>query len=164
MPLKLNIEGDRQSGKTTLAAISLLQNMAIRHQEGNRYYVITNQTGVPAMGYQSWLRMFAFNIPYSAIDTAVLKERVTECLDVIVIPEELQTEATAPQGVNPQELYLMLIDFIDRYQRGRFIIKAGDSVMIDLGLEPRYNEMLKDKLSLWFNQQGINCTVVTITE
>ena len=159
MPLKLNIEGDRQSGKTTLAAISLLQNMAIRHQEGNRYYVITNQTGVPPMGYQSWLRMFAFNIPYSAIDTAVLKERVTECLDVIVIPEELQEEA-----VDPQELYLMLIDYIDRYQRGRFIIKAGDSVMIDLGLEPQYNEMLKDKLSLWFNQQGINCTVVTITE
>lgn len=159
MPLKLNIEGDRQSGKTTLAAISLLQNMAIRHQEGNRYYVITNQAGVPPMGYPSWLRMFAFNIPYSAIDTAVLKERVTECLDVIVIPEELQKEA-----VDPQELYLMLIDYIDRYQRGRFIIKAGDSVMIDLGLEPRYNEMLKDKLSLWFNQQGINCTVVTITE
>lgn len=159
MPLKLNIEGDRQSGKTTLAAISLLQNMAIRHQEGNRYYVITNQDGVPAMGYQSWLRMFAFNIPYSAIDTAVLKERVTECLDVIVIPEELQKEA-----VDPQELYLMLVDYIDRYQRGRFIIKAGDSVMIDLGLEPWYNEMLKDKLSLWFNQQGINCTVVTITD
>ena len=159
MPLKLNIEGDRQSGKTTLAAISLLQNMAIRHQEGNRYYVITNQTGVPAMGYQYWLRMFAFNIPYSAIDTAVLKERVTECLDVIVIPEELQKEA-----VDPQELYLMLVDYIDRYQRGRFMIKAGDSVMIDLGLEPRYNEMLKDKLSLWFNQQGINCTVVTITD
>ena len=159
MPLKLNIEGDRQSGKTTLAAISLLQNMAIRHKEGNRYYVITNQDGVPAMGYQSWLRMFAFNIPYSAIDTAVLKERVTECLDVIVIPEELQKEA-----VDPQELYLMLIDQIDRYQRGRFIIKEGDSVMIDLGLEPRYNDMLKDKLSLWFNQQGINCTVVTITE
>lgn len=159
MPLKLNIEGDRQSGKTTLAAISLLQNMAIRHQEGNRYYVITNQDGVPAMGYQSWLRMFAFNIPYSAIDTAVLKERVTESLDVIVIPEELQSEA-----VDPQELYLMLVDYIDRYQRGRFIIKAGDSVMIDLGLEPRYNEMLKDKLSLWFNQQGINCTVVTITD
>lgn len=159
MAIKLNIEGDRQSGKTTLAAISLLQNMAIRHQEGNRYYVITNQEGVPAMGYQSWLRMFAFNIPYSAIDTAVLKERVTECLDVIVIPEELKTE-----GVDPQELYLMLVDYIDRYQRGRFIIKAGDSVMIDLGLEPRYNEMLKNKLSLWFNQQGINCTVVTITE
>lgn len=159
MPLKLNIEGDRQSGKTTLAAISLLQNMAIRHKEGNRYYVITNQDGVPPMGYQSWLRMFAFNIPYSAIDTAVLKERVTECLDVIVIPEELQKEA-----VDPQELYLMLIDYIDRYQRGRFIIKAGDSVMIDLGLDPRYNEMLKDKLSLWFNQQGINCTVVTITD
>lgn len=159
MAIKLNIEGDRQSGKTTLAAISLLQNMAIRHQEGNRYYVITNQDGVPAMGYQSWLRMFAFNIPYSAIDTAVLKERVTECLDVIVIPEELQKEA-----VDPQELYLMLVDYIDRHQRGRFIIKAGDSVMIDLGLEPRYNEMLKDKLSLWFNQQGINCTVVTITD
>ena len=159
MPLKLNIEGDRQSGKTTLAAISLLQNMAIRHQEGNRYYVITNQDGVPAMGYQSWLRMFAFNIPYSAIDTAVLKERVTECLDVIVIPEELQKEA-----VDPQELYLMLVDYIDRYQRGRFIIKAGDSVMIDLGLDPRYNKMLKNKLSLWFNQQGINCTVVTISE
>lgn len=159
MPLKLNIEGDRQSGKTTLAAISLLQNMAIRHKEGNRYYVITNQAGVPPMGYQSWLRMFAFNIPYSAIDTAVLKERVTENLDVIVIPEELQKEA-----VDPEELYLMLVDYIDRYQRGRFIIKAGDSVMIDLGLEPRYNEMLKDKLSLWFNQQGINCTVVTITD
>ena len=159
MPLKLNIEGDRQSGKTTLAAISLLQNMAIRHQEGNRYYVITNQDGVPAMGYQPWLRMFAFNIPYSAIDTVTLKDRVTECLDVIVIPEELQKEA-----VDPQELYLMLVDYIDRYQRGRFMIKAGDSVMIDLGLEPRYNEMLKDKLSLWFNQQGINCTVVTITD
>ena len=159
MAIKLTIEGDRQSGKTTLAAISLLQNMAIRHKEGNRYYVITNQAGVPAMWYQSWLRMFAFNIPYSAIDTVTLKDRVTENLDVIVIPEELQQEA-----VDPQELYLMLIDYIDRYQRGRFIIKAGDSVMIDLGLDPRYNEMLKDKLSLWFNQQGINCTVVTITD
>ena len=159
MPLKLNIEGDRQSGKTTLAAISLLQNMAIRHQEGNRYYVITNQTGVPAMGYQSWLRMFAFNIPYSAIDTAVLKERVTENLDVIVIPKDL-----IALGLNPEKLYSRLVDYIDRYQRGRFIIKAGDSVMIDLGLAPRYNEMLKDKLSLWFNQQGINCTVVTITD
>ena len=159
MPLKLNIEGDRQSGKTTLAAISLLQNMAIRHKEGNRYYVITNQAGVPAMGYQSWLRMFAFNIPYSAIDTAVLKDRVTENLDVIVIPEGLIS-----LGLNPERLYSRLVDYIDRYQRGRFIIKAGDSVMIDLGLDPRYNEMLKDKLSLWFNQQGINCTVVTISE
>ena len=156
MPLKLNIEGDRQSGKTTLAAISLLQNMAIRHQEGNRYYVITNQEGVPAMGYQSWLRMFAFNIPYSAIDTAVLKERVTENLDVIVIPDEIRRE-----GLNSEELYLTLIDYIDHYQRGRFIMKSGDSVMVDLGLHPRYNEMLRDKLSLWFNQQGINCTVVT---
>lgn len=159
MAIKLNIEGDRQSGKTTLAAISLLQNMAIRHQEGNRYYVITNQDGVPAMGYQSWLRMFAFNIPYSAIDTVVLKERVTECLDVIVIPEELKTE-----GHSEEEVYRAIIDFIDRYQRGRFIIKAGDSVMIDLGLEPRYNEMLKGELSDWFNRQGINCTVVTITD
>lgn len=157
MPLKLNIEGDRQSGKTTLAAISLLQNMAIRHQEGNRYYVITNQDGVPAMGYQSWLRMFAFNIPYSAIDTLVLKERVTECLDVILVPVDTE-------GHSEEEVYRAIIDFIDRYQRGRFIIKAGDSVMIDLGLAPRYNEMLKDKLSLWFNRQGINCTVVTITE
>lgn len=159
MPLKLNIEGDRQSGKTTLAAISLLQNMAIRHKEGNRYYVITNQAGVPAMGYQSWLRMFAFNIPYSAIDTVTLKDRVTENLDVIVIPEGL-----IALGLNPEKLYSRLVDYIDRYQRGRFMIKAGDSVMIDLGLEPRYNEMLKDKLSLWFNQQGINCTVVTITD
>ena len=159
MPLKLNIEGDRQSGKTTLAAISLLQNMAIRHKEGNRYYVITNQAGVPAMGYQSWLRMFAFNIPYSAIDTVTLKDRVTESLDVIVIPKDL-----IALGLNPEKLYSRLVDYIDRYQRGRFIIKAGDSVMIDLGLETRYNEMLKDKLSLWFNQQGINCTVVTITD
>lgn len=159
MPLKLNIEGDRQSGKTTLAAISLLQNMAIRHKEGNRYYVITNQAGVPPMGYQSWLRMFAFNIPYSAIDTVTLKDRVTESLDVIVIPKDL-----IALGLNPEKLYSRLVDYIDRYQRGRFMIKAGDSVMIDLGLEPRYNEMLKDKLSLWFNQQGINCTVVTITD
>lgn len=158
MPLKLNIEGDRQSGKTTLAAISLLQNMAIRHQEGNRYYVITNQDGVPAMGYQSWLRMFAFNIPYSAIDTAVLKERVTECLDVIVVPVDTKGHS------EEEEVYRAIIDFIDRYQRGRFIIKAGDSVMIDLGLTPRYNDMLKGELSDWFNRQGINCTVVTITE
>lgn len=80
-------------------------------------------------------------------------------LDVIVIPEELQTE-----GCSEEEVYRAIIDFIDRYQRGRFIIKAGDSVMIDLGLEPQYNEMLKVELSDWFNRQGINCTVVTITD
>ena len=159
MAIKLTIEGDRQSGKTTLAAISLLQNMAIRHQEGNRYYVITNKDNIPPMGYKSWLRMFAFNIPYSSIDVVSLKDRVSNNLDVIEVPDEIGKE-----GLAPQELYLTLIDFIDRYQRGRFIIKAGDSVMIDLGLEPRYNEMLKGELIDWFNRQGINCTVVTITE